>query len=158
MSREVWVRRAFACVAVVSAMAGLAATFYIVDDVHAVAVAKGPEATARPAASRATWTSPKPVLRGAANPATAVNEYLNGQLGPLGLEIISIGQPSIRPLGDGLKLAEMRVEARAEAPAATAVAQWVAVNRDAVRMKSMSLGVGSDGDGVATIVLLVVVS
>lgn len=159
MNRDLWVRRGAAVAVAACAVLAVTSIVGIADDLGAVRDA-GASETAEPKTGTTTapgrWAAPKPVLRVGANSRAALDEYLNGQLGPLGLTITSITPSIIRPLGGGLNLAEVRIEARAEAPAAAAVAQWVAVNREAVRMKSLSMGIGADGDGVATVVLLVV--
>ncbi|MNN79664.1 hypothetical protein D3C81_1963270 [compost metagenome] len=95
---------------------------------------------------------------GAGQPKTAVAELLNSQLGGLGLTLTSVEVSSTRPLGASLRLAEVRVEAKGDAAAAQAAAEWVAINREAVRMKSISTGLGPLDDPVASMVLLMVIS
>lgn len=100
----------------------------------------------------------KPLLRrGQATAETAVGEYLNGRLGQMGLAVTSARVTTLRPLGDGLFLAEVEVEARGDAAAAAAAANWVAVNREAVRMSSLSLTSDAAG-GRCRLVLLMVVA
>jgi hypothetical protein len=161
MNPDIWINRGAAAAVGVCAVLAVTSVVSLVDDLGAVGVAAAAETvqprTGAPAVS-GPWSSPKPVLRAGANSRTALDEYLNGQLGPLGLTITSITPSILRPLGGGLTLAEVRIEARGEAPAAAAVAQWVAVNREAVRLKSLSMGLEPGGDGVQTIVLLVVLA
>lgn len=161
MNRELWIRRGAALGVGVCLILGGTSIASIMDDLGAIRGASAPPGTAsrergNPSADRSA--DPEPVIRAGTNTKTAIDEYLNGQLGALGLTITSITPSSVRSLGGGLKLAEVRIEAKAEGPAAITVAQWAAVNREAVRMKSLSMGIGADGEGVATIVLLVVVA
>lgn len=159
MNRELWTRRSAALGVIACTIVSLIALTGLVDDLGAVRSASVAEADAlgAPVGGGLRWVEPKPVIR-AANPKIAIDEYLNGQLGPLGLTLLSITPSSVRSLGGGLKLAEVRIEARTDGSAAQAVAQWAAVNREAVRMKSFSMGVGADGEGVVTIVLLMVIA
>lgn len=123
----------------------------------AEAAAVVPKRAAVPTTTK--WTVPLPMLRvGVGQPKTAIAELLNSQLGGLGFTLTSVEVSSARPLGNGLRLAEVRVEARGDAAAAQAVAEWVAINREAIRMKSISTGLGPQDDPVASMVLLMVIS
>lgn len=162
MNRQVWIHRAAALASVVLAGIALTSVAAIGGDMVAIDRAKADTATPAPAASPASivpWRPLKPaVRRNGATPKIAVGEYLNGQLGQLGLNIISVETPSVRPLGGGLHLAEVRVQARGDGAASAAAANWVAVNREAIRLKSLAVGVGPDGSGTCTLVLLMVIA
>jgi len=162
MNRQVWVHRAAALASVALAGIALTSVAAIGGDLVAINRAKADTATpalATPASSVVPWRPLKPVLRRNGSEAKiAVGEYLNGRLGQLGLAIVSVETPSVRPLGGGLHLAEVRVQARGDAAASAAAANWVAVNREVVRLKSLSLGVAPDGTGTCTLVLLMVIA
>lgn len=162
MNRQVWIHRATALASVVLAGIALTSVVAIGGDLIAIDRAKADSATSAPAASAppaAPWRPLKPaVRRNGASAKIAVGEYLNGQLGQLGLNIVSVETPSVRPLGGGLHLAEVRVQARGDAAASAAAANWVAVNREATRLKSLAVGVGPDGSGTCTLVLLMVIA
>lgn len=159
MNRQVWIHRAAALATVVFVGIALTALGAAGADLIAVDRAKAdtPAGASAPAAVR--WQPLKPaVRRNGASAKVAIGEYLNGRLGELGLNIISVETPTVRPLGDGLHLAEVRVEARGDAATSAAAANWVAVNREAVRLKSLAVGVGPDGSGTCTLVLLMVIA
>lgn len=162
MNRQVWIHRGTALAAVV--LAGIALTAVAAIGVDLIAVDRARAQAPATAASLSTptavrWQPLKPaVRRNGAEAKVAVGEYLNGRLGELGLNILSVETPTVRSLGDGLHLAEVRVEARGDAAASAAAANWVAVNRDAVRLKSLTVGVGPDGSGTCTLVLLMVIA
>lgn len=161
MSRSVWIHRAAALAAVGLAGVILTSVAAIGGDLVAVDRAKADTASAPSLVVQTTpaWRPLKPVLRReGAEAKIAIGEYLNGRLGQLGLTIVSVEAPSVRPLGGGLHLAEVRVQARGEAAASAAVTNWVTVNREAVRLKSLSIGVGPDGTGTCTLVLLMVIA
>ncbi len=162
MNRQVWIHRAAALASVVLAgvaltsMAAIGGDWIAIDRAKADTIAPAPAATAP---SAAQWRTLQPsVRRNGTSAKIAVGEYLNGQLGQLGLNIISVETPSVRPLGGGLHLAEVRVQARGDAAASAAAANWVAVNREAIRLKSLVVGVGPDGTGTCTLVLLMVIA
>jgi len=162
VNRQVWMHRAAALASVVLVGVALTAVTSIGGDLIAVdrARADTPASAASASAPAALrWQPLKPaVRRNGASAKVAVGEYLNGRLGELGLNIISVETPTVRPLGDGLHLAEVRVEARGDAATSAAAANWVAVNREAVRLKSLAVGVGPDGSGTCTLVLLMVIA
>lgn len=161
MSRSVWIHRAAALAAVGLAAVILTSVAAIGGDLVAVDRAKADTASAPGLVVQTTpaWRPLKPILRReGAEAKIAIGEYLNSRLGQLGLAIVSVEAPSVRPLGGGLHLAEVRVQARGEAAASAAVTNWVAVNREAVRLKSLTLGVGPDGTGTCTLVLLMVIA
>ncbi len=162
MNRRVWIHRATALASVV--LAGIALTSVVAIGGDLVAVDRAKADTATPASTASTppavhWRPLKPaVRRNGATAKIAVGEYLNGGLGELGLNIVSVETPTVRALGGGLHLAEVRVQARGDAAASAAAANWVAVNREAIRLKSLAVGVGPDGTGTCTLVLLMVIA
>jgi hypothetical protein len=161
MIREIWTRRGAAIATLALGALAIVSTAHVGVNVWRVQAAES--AAARPkrvSTEPATeWTTPTPMLRaGAGQPKTAVAELLNSQLGELGLTLTSVEVSSARPLGAGLRLAEVRVEAKGDAAAAQAAAEWVSINREAVRMKSISTGLGPQDDPVASMVLLMVIS
>lgn len=162
MNRRVWIHRAAACASIVLVGIALTAVVAIGADLVAVNQARADTSAraVRASASEATsWRPLKPaVRRNGATAKVAVGEYLNGRLGELGLNIISVETPTVRPLGDGLLLAEVQVQARGDAAASAGAANWVAINREAVRLKSLTVGVGPDGSGTCTLVLLMVIA
>ena len=162
MNRQIWIQRAAALASVVLAGVALTSVAAISTDLIAIDRAKADTVALAPAATAPAavpWRPLKPaVRRNGASAKIAVGEYLNGQLGQLGLNIVSVETPSVRPLGGGLHLAEVRVQARGDAAASAAAANWVAVNREAVRLKSLTVGVGPDGTGTCTLVLLMVIA
>lgn len=162
MNRRVWIHRAAAAASILLVGLTLTSVVAIGGDLLAVDRAKAdtgapaPTGSARPAVP---WRPLKPaVRRNGASAKIAVGEYLNGQLGQLGLNIVSVETPTVRPLGGGLHLVEVRVQARGDAAASAAAANWVAVNREAIRLKSLAVGVGPDGTGTCTLVLLMVIA
>lgn len=161
MNREVWIKRGAALATLALGALAIVSTAQVGVDVWRVRAAEAAAVTPKRVAVTPTtkWTAPVPILRvGAGQPKTAVAELLNSQLGGLGLTLTSVEVSSARPLGNGLRLAEVRVEARGDAAAAQAAAEWVAINREAVRMKSISTGLGLQDDPVASMVLLMVIS
>lgn len=162
MNRQVWIHRATALASVVLAGIALTSVAAIGGDLVAIDRAKADTGTPAPATSAPSavgWRPLMPAVRSnGASPKIAVGEYLNGQLGQLGLNIVSVETPSVRPLGGGLHLAEVRVQARGDAAVSAAAANWVAVNREAIRLKSLAVGVGPDGTGTCTLVLLMVIA
>lgn len=162
MNRKVWFHRVAALAAVL--LAGIALTSVAAAGGDLVAVNRAEIDTPTPAASATAppavgWRPLKPALRrnGAAT-KVAVGEYLNGRLGELGLNIVSVETPTVRPLGGGLHLAEVVLQARGDAAASAAAANWVAVNREAVRLKALTVGVGPDGSGTCSLTLLMVIA
>lgn len=161
MNREIWTRRGAAIATLALGALVIISTAHVGVNVWRVRAAESAAATPRRVSTETTakWTTPAPMLRvGAGQPKTAVAELLNSQLGGLGLTLTSVEVSSTRPLGAGLRLAEIRVEAKGDAAAAQAAAEWVAINREAVRMKSISTGLGPLDDPVASMVLLMVIS
>lgn len=162
MNRRLWINRISAAagagllaVAVLSAVA-------ILDDLGAVRAASAREgaATAPAAPGQALdLRSLQPVLRrGEAEAGVSVGEYLNGRLGQLGLNVSAAELVSLRPLGRGLELAEVNVQARGDMAAAAAAASWVAVNRESVRLKALTVGSRPDGEPQVSLVLLMVIA
>lgn len=161
MNRSVWIRRCAAVATLALGALAIVSAAQVGVDVWRVRAAETAAVTPNAAAVLATtkWTSPLPMLRvGAGQPKTAVAELLNSQLGGLGLTLTSVEVSSARPLGNGLRLAEVRIEAKGNAAAVQAAAEWVAINREAVRMKSISTGLDPQDDPVASMVLLMVIS
>lgn len=162
MNRSVWISRGAAGASVALIVIALSSIVAIGGEVIAVDRAKAdgptiqPAITARPASA---WKAVRPALRrNGATAEVAIGEYLNGHLGELGLNVVSVTAPTVRPLGGGLHLAEVRVQARGDAAASAAAANWVAVNREAVRLKSLAIGSGPDQEGTCTLVLLMVIA
>lgn len=161
MKLAVWKNRAAAAAVIVLTGLSLVSLVPVTTNILAVR-----EAEARAAADRPKpLTAPpapqamRPILRrGAATQDIAIGEFLNGRLSELGFSPSSVDTLSIRPLGGGLQLAEVRVQGRGDATAAAAVANWVAVNREVVRLKSLSLSTGADGAGNGVVVLLMVIA
>lgn len=162
MMPKLWINRAAALACVALAGVALASVIAVAGDVLAVHDASRAVAEAAPPTPSTTPRPPtglKPLLRrGAAAPEVAVNEYLNGALGELGLNVVSAETVSLRPLGNGLRLAEIRVEATGDVVAAAGAANWVGVNREAVRMTSLSISAGADGAARCSLVLLAVIA
>lgn len=158
MNRTLWINRAAAVAAVVLAGIALTSSLAIGRAVLAVGEARdGPVPALKP--GRPLSVTARPALRrNGASAQIAVGEYLNGQLGELGLNVISVETPTVRPLGGGLYLAEVHVQARGDAAASAAAANWVAVNREAIRLKSLTVGLGPDQEGLCTLVLLMVIA
>jgi len=162
MNRSVWISRCAAAASAVLIVVALTSVVAISGEIIAVGRAKADEpavpqaASARPAPA---WKAVRPALRrNGATAEIAIGEYLNGRLGELGLNVVSVTTPSVRPLGGGLQLAEVHVQARGDAAASAAAANWVAVNREAIRLKSLTLGVGPDQEGTCTLLLLMVIA
>lgn len=157
-----WINRASALACVMLAGVALTSAIAVLADLRAVHDASRAAAEAEPPPPATTPRPPaglKPLIRhGAAAPQVALNEYLNGKLGGLGLNVVSAETVSLRALGNGLQLAEIRVEANGDAVAAAAVANWVAVNREAVRMTSLAMTVAPDGAPRCSLVLLTVIA
>ncbi|MDI6623293.1 MAG: hypothetical protein QME55_01060 [Brevundimonas sp.] len=161
MNRKVWLHRAAGVAALGLTGVALVSAVAIGGDLQAVASARDSAAAVALSSAKGSgpWTAGQPLLRrNGANAQIAVGEYLNGRLGELGLAVLSAEAATLRPLGGGLHLAEVRVQARGDAAATAAVANWIAVNREAVRLKSMTLGLGSDGEGTVSLVLLMVIA
>ncbi|QDH72312.1 hypothetical protein [Brevundimonas sp. M20] len=160
MIPPVWFRRAAAVAAVGLGLVTLASLIAVVGDVMAVRAARaGAPVSASPPAQSPRPPSLHPLVRApGTDPETAIAEYLNVRLGELGLLVNGADTVSVRPLGGGLKLAEMRITGSGDALAVGSVANWVAVNREAVRLESLVLARGAEGRGQVTLVLLMVVA
>lgn len=160
MNRTLWINRGAAVAAVVLAGIALTSSLAIGRAVSAVTEAQGgePAPVIKPVAKPLPATTRPALRRNGASARIAVGEYLNGALGELGLNIVSVETPTVRPLGGGLYLAEVHVQARGDAAASAAAANWVAVNREAIRLKSLSIGLGPDQEGLCTLVLLMVIA
>ncbi|WP_374596958.1 hypothetical protein [Brevundimonas sp.] len=136
----------------------------LVKAIGAVLAVREAEASATEAAQTVPAAAPipatlRPLLkRGAATPEIAIGEYLNLRLSDLGYSATAVQVVSARPLGRGLQLAEVRLEGAGDVAALAAVANWVGVNRDAVRLKSLSTTQGPDGSARSTLVLLMVIA
>ena len=159
MNRRIWLPRAAALVLLAGLVGCAAAGLAIADDLTAVASARSRLPAPTPALPPIPWTRSLPALRvGRGEPRAAVGEFLNGQLSRQGIEVLTLETPSIRPLGDGLRLVEVTVTGRGAAGAPEAVAAWAAMNRQAVRLKSLQVASDADGQGRITLSLLVVVA
>tara|TARA_R110002051_G_scaffold68543_1_gene123653 strand:+ start:577 stop:1059 length:483 start_codon:yes stop_codon:yes gene_type:complete len=160
MNTNLWIRRGAALAIVLMGGLTLASIIAVGFDVSAVQAARSavPDGV-RPSDETSEWQPGLPALRiDAAQPEIAIGEYLNVHLGGLGLILGSVEVASLRPLAGGTRLAEIRVQARGDSAVATALANWVAVNREVVRLKSFSIALGPDGDGTCTFLLLMVVA
>ncbi len=160
VNRILWTNRGAALAAVVLAGVALTSSLAIAKAVLAVGEARADApASARKPVARPLPATTRPALRrNGASARIAIGEYLNGQLGELGLNVTSVETPAVRPLGGGLHLAEVHVQARGDAAASAAAANWVAVNREAVRLKSLNVGLGPGQEGLCTLVLLMVIA
>tara|TARA_R110002051_G_scaffold41530_7_gene86134 strand:- start:19744 stop:20229 length:486 start_codon:yes stop_codon:yes gene_type:complete len=161
MTIKPWLSRALALTAVVCAGLTLSSAVAIISAVVDVGRAKkDPVPTAvSTAITPQPWTSPLPVLRLAdRDPKAQIGEYLNGQLGGLGLTLQSVEVTSMRPLGGGLQLALVKIEGRWSIDDGQAAANWVAVNRDAIRLTSMTIAAEPDGQERSSLNLLIVVA
>lgn len=160
MNRQLWLNRGLATLILGCIFLSLAGLVSIFDNLSAVDQAREPLVSAdlpRATSSNATVVA-KPALRaGVGEPSVAIGEYLNGQLGSLGLSITTITVPSVRPLGGGVRLAEVRVQTKAQADQIAALAQWAAVNHEAIRLKSVVLGMTPEGEGTASFILLMAI-
>lgn len=129
-----------------------------VGDVLAVEQAKRQLGTPSPAASPAAWQQPVPLMQiGDGDAKALLGERLATEIRNAGLATTEVELTSLRPLGGGLQLAQVSVTATGEAPALMALANWVAVNRSAVRMLALDSQV-SDGPSVHKLTLLVVIA
>lgn len=161
MISSIWIHRLCA-----GAVTGLVAVVTVsaagtVGDMLAVhqAAAAGRAGTAPSASLSRPIPPPAPLLRlNGATPAVAIGEYLNTQLGGEAVDITSVRTPSVRSLGGGVRLAEVHVVARGELGAMNNLLAWAAVNRKAIRMKSVSASTSPDGVGQYVFVMLMVVA
>lgn len=161
MNRALWLRRGAAAGVVALGGLSLVSAAAIAGDVLAVrrAASDGEPSSAAAASRYRPLPGLKPILRpGAASPDIAIGEHLNGALGQSGLVVTSVRTASVRSLGGGLRLAEVRVEGRGALAAAGAVSRWVAVNREAVRLKELAAMTSPEGDGRVSFVLLMVIA
>lgn len=161
MTAAVWKNR-LAAGAVIGLIAlSLPALIRILGDVGAVreAEARAAEAVQAIPAAPPVPQALQPILRRGATAAdVAVGEYLNGRLSELGFGTTAVQVVSVRPLGRGLQLAEVRVEGSGDLASVAAVANWVAVNQEAVRLKSLSTSQTPDGAVRSSLVLLMVIA
>ena len=158
MNRSIWLPRVAAAALLAGLVGCAAAGLAIADDLAAVNGARSRLPATTPVPS-IPWTRPLPALRaGRGEPRAAVGEFLNGQLSRLGVEVLTLETPLVRPLGDGLRLVEVTVTGRGAAGAPEAAAAWAAMNHQAVRLKSLQVASEADGQGRITMSLLVVVA
>lgn len=160
MNRMLWLRRGAAAGVVALGALSLVSVAAIAGDVLAVQRAASED---RPPSEAAPRRRPlpglKPILRlGAASPDVAIGEHLNGALGQSGIVVSSVRTASVRSLGGGLRLAEVRVEGRGELAAAGEISRWVAVNREAVRLKELTAMTSPEGDGRISFLLFMVIA
>lgn len=85
------------------------------------------------------WSSPAPLLRLESNAAQPVEAWLNSELGRFDLLISDVEIASVRPLGEGLRLAEVRFSAAGSVDGMLTMLQWSSVNRDGLRLVSVRL-------------------
>lgn len=122
-----------------------------------------PPLSSPPSAPRNSWTIPEPAIdiRGG-DPRSRIGELLNVALVDLGLSIRRVDVGTIRPLGDGLRLAEVRIVASGEAGALGPLVDWIAVNRDTIRLQTISAtrpaDPSIDANGEVRLSLLMVIS
>jgi hypothetical protein len=103
------------------------------------------------------WTRPTPLIRqGPAQRQARLVETLTEQLARTGLEVLAINTRNQRPLGDGLYLIEVEVQARGAFTDARTLIAWAGVNREAVRLTSVSADPDPAGGGVFSFALWVV--
>jgi hypothetical protein len=158
MRSALWGRRIAALAALGLAGLCIASVIAVTGDVLEVRNARAsvPDIV-RSADAPAASASLRPMVQvRAGNPETAIGEYLNTRFGDLGLLVNGATVVSLRPLGRGLRLAEVRVSGSGDATAAGSIANWIAVNREAVRLKALTLTKGSDGRGRLELTLLMV--
>lgn len=159
MNRELWLRRVAAVVTVLCAFLAIGAAVRATGDVGAVIQARGGNSAVPVVSGDADWQPPRPAVKAAQGQhAAAINSHMNARLSALGLVPTNVSVGDLQPLGGGLSLAEVRIEAQGDAKAALAAAQWTAVNREAVRLKSLALSQDPTGGGQIVMVLLVVVA
>lgn len=161
MNFKVWLPRAAALATLGLCVTSTIFASHVGEDIWRVKQAQAAAVLPKPtlATTNQKWTQPVPTLRvGTADAQTKIAEFLNVEVGSLGLTLTSVKLSSNRPLGNGLRLAEVRVEAKGDARATQAVAEWVAINREAVRLESISAGLDAQDEPVASMVLLMVIS
>lgn len=159
MNARLWINRAAAAACLLLSGLAVASAVAIAGDVGAVNAARS-GAMSQPATDGEAKAPAalRPILRtNAAMPNVAIGEFINVRLGDLGLFVSAVDVASVRPLGGSLRLAEVRVTATGRLVDIAAVANWVAVNREAVRLKSITVSQGADGRGGSTLVLLMVI-
>lgn len=104
------------------------------------------------------WVAPVPLMQvGDGDPKALLGERLATEIRNAGLATTRVEVTSLRPLGSGLRLAEVQVTATGEAAALLALANWVAVNRATVRMETLESRV-ADGPSVHQFTWLVVIA
>jgi len=158
MNRIVWRNRVAAAGALVLGLVALTSAVSAVGDLLAVRAA-GAGLGAAPAAAFTAPAGLRPVVRRTnADSKVAIDEYLNVRLGALGLGVSAVEVVQVSPIGHGLQLAEVQVRGRGGPAAAAAAANWAAINREAVRVKSMTVTVDPSGQDICTLVLLMVIA
>jgi hypothetical protein len=164
MSMTIWINRGAAAACLLLSVLAILSGIAVIGDIAAVHAAERntpapAPATIAPPSQPLSSAGLKPLLRAdASTPEVALGEFLNVRLAELGLLVNGVQAVSVRPLGGGLKLAEVRITGTAEAADVASVANWVAVNREAVRLKSLSVDPGVEGRGACTFVLLMVIA
>jgi hypothetical protein len=162
MKRDVWIRRFSALGVAVCLLLAVSAATGVVADVLAVKAAEAQlalAATPATAASDKAWVRPTPLLRLPAGNGTAlVGETLNPRLTDLGLAVTQLSVASVKPLGDGLRLAEVRVAGTGDSEVGRALAEWVAVNREALRLQTLSITPAQAAGARLEFTLLVVIA
>lgn len=163
MTRSVWIRRAMAGAILVCSLATVTSLVAIVGDVLEVQAATGANASTPQPPPRAErpWVRPAPLIQvSAGDPKVRLGEFFNARLRRMGLGIDSFEVVSTRPLGDGLRLVEARLKASGDMTGAVALAEWTAVNRPAVRLKSLVLDApdqaGADRGALEAVFLVVI--
>lgn len=162
MNRTVWLHRGSALAVLigvsltVSGTAGIARSLMEVRDAEAATPVAPPTAAST---TSALWKPPPVALRVQSGDAKAsIGEFFNGKLGDLGLLTTSVETTSLRPLGEGLKLVEVTIRAKGRLEAAIDVSNWIAVNREAVRLQSITVSSTDQGEAQLTLVVLTVIA
>jgi hypothetical protein len=139
----------------------IAGTIGVIGDALEVRAAQpaGPPAAARPNLGLpSAWRPPTPVLRlDGGDDKAQVGEFFNSQLAILNLRAISIDVTRVRPLGDGLRLAEVTIVAKGTLDATQGLIEWIAVNREALRASAVSIA-PAETEATVTLTLLMVVA
>ena len=153
-----WPHRLAGAGVVVLAIISLVSIISAAGKLLEVQQAKGQLGTPSPAATTAAWRQPIPLMQiGDGDAKALLGERLATEIRNAGLATTEVELASLRPLGGGLRLAEVKVTATGEAPALMALANWVAVNRAAVRMVALDSQV-SDGPSQHRFTWLVVIA
>lgn len=155
----IWTRRACVAAALVCGGLALSGALGIAQDALDVREAQATAPASAFGGRRSpSWIRPEPVLRLDGQDGTArIGAFFNARLGELNLLSTSVEVTRLRPLGDGLQLAEVTVKAKGGSAAVQTLAEWVAVNREAIRATSLTV-VPVEGEIAATLTVVMVVA